>query len=305
MPQLATIHKNVSYKTSLVLCLAAVYVVWGSTFLGVKYAIEVLPPFFASAIRFLVGGSILYLYTRLSGRGNPPLRQWKSAGLIGLLLTGVGNSAVAYALLFMPSGVVALLVAALPAWIVALDYWFFSRKKPHWLTLAGIGVGLVGMAMLFNPFTALKGSPFPIFPALLVFFGSISWGLGTLLASRIDMPAAVQSTAIQMLAGGAVALVFSVLTHEKSLDSLLQLTSTTYWAMAYLIFVGSFVGFSAYTWLIQNAPPQLVATYAYVNPVVALVLGWVFINEILSAQSLVASAVVLSGVVLITLGKGK
>ena len=305
MAQLPTIHKNISYQTSLILCLAAVYVVWGSTFLGVKYAIEVLPPFFASAIRFIVGGSILYLFTRLRGQANPSLRQWRSAGLVGLLLTGVGNSVVAYALLFMPSGIVALLVAALPAWIVALDYWFFSRKKPHWLTIAGIALGLLGMAMLFNPVAALQGSPFPVFPALLVFFGSISWGLGTLLAPRMDMPASIQSTAIQMLAGGAVALIFSVLFQEKSVESLTQLTSTTYWSMAYLIFIGSFVGYSAYTWLIQNAPADLVATYAYVNPVVALFLGWIFINETLSGQSLVASGVVLSGVVLITLGKGK
>ena len=283
--------------------LGIVYVVWGSTFLGVHYALDVLPPLLASALRFLIGGSLLFGFTLLRGQSIPALKQWRSAAWVGLLLSGIGNCAVAYALKFMPTGLVALLVATLPAWMVVLDFLFFSKQKPSALTVVGLVVGLIGMYILLNPTATLTQREIPFWPAFLVFSGSIAWAWGSIQSPYLEMPSQVQSTAIQMLAGGIFALTVSLITEPNGYATIAQMTTQTYLAMTYLIFVGSFVGYSAYVWLINHAPPTLTATYAYVNPVVAIFLGWIFIGETLSTRSLIASAVVLGGVVLITLGR--
>lgn len=283
--------------------LGIVYVVWGSTFLGVRYAIEVLPPLMASALRFLIGGVILFIFTLLRGYSLPSFGKWRSAAWVGLLLSGIGNSAVAYALKFMPTGLVALLVATLPVWMVVLDYLFFSKQKPSSITAVGLAVGLIGMYVLLNPAANLKSQEVVLWPALLVFVGSICWAWGSIQSPYLEMPPQIQATAIQMLSGGTFALIMSLIVEPNGVEAIAQMTSKTYWAMAYLIFIGSFVGYSAYVWLINNAPPSLTATYAYVNPVVAMLLGWLLIGETLSARTLVASAVILGGVVLITIGR--
>ncbi|RDB07765.1 EamA family transporter [Runella aurantiaca] len=283
--------------------LVIVYVVWGSTFLGVRYAIEVLPPLLTNAIRFLVGGVIFFLFTLLRGYSVPTVKQWLSAAWIGMLLSGVGNCAVAYAIGFMPTGLVALLVATLPGWMVGLDYYFFGKQKPSWLTVVGLGVGLIGMYILLNPGENLAQREIPLFPAFLVFIGSITWAWGSLQSPYLDMPPQMQTTAIQMLGGGVFSLVMSLFLEPNGFKTFDNMTHQTYMALLYLIVMGSFVGYSAYVWLLHHAAPSLTATYAYVNPVVAMILGWLVVNEKLSTRSLVASAVVLTGVVLITFGR--
>ena len=283
--------------------LVIVYVVWGSTFLGVRYAIEVLPPLLTNAIRFLVGGVIFFLFTLLRGYSIPSIKQWLSAAWIGMLLSGVGNCAVAYAIGFMPTGLVALLVATLPGWMVGLDYYFFGKQKPSWLTVVGLGVGLIGMFIFFNPGENLTQREIPLFPAFLVFIGSITWAWGSLQSPYLDMPPQMQTTAIQMLGGGVFSLVMSLFLEPNGFKAFDNMTNQTYMALLYLIVMGSFVGYSAYVWLLHHAAPSLTATYAYVNPVVAMILGWLVVNEKLSTRSLVASAVVLTGVVLITFGR--
>ncbi len=280
-----------------------VYVIWGSTFLGVRYALETLPPLLTNTIRFLVGGVLLFAFTLLRGYGIPSLKQWLSAAWVGVLLSGIGNCAVAYAIGYMPSGLVALLVATLPGWMVGLDYYFFARQKPSWTTVLGLGVGLVGMYILLNPFGQEHTREIPLWPAFMVFIGSITWAWGSLQSPYLDMPPRMQTTAIQMLGGGVFSLIMSLALEPKMSESLSHMTTQTYFSLAYLIVMGSFVGYSAYVWLLHHAPPTLTATYAYVNPVVAIILGALFIHEVPSSRSLVASAVVLAGVVLITLGR--
>ena len=282
--------------------LLLVYVIWGSTFLGVRYALETLPPLLTNTIRFLVGGVLLFAFTLLRGYTIPSLKQWLSAAWVGVLLSGIGNCAVAYAIGYMPSGLVALLVATLPGWMVGLDYYFFARQKPSWITVLGLGVGLVGMYILLNPFGQEHTREIPLWPAFMVFIGSITWAWGSLQSPYLDMPPRMQTTAIQMLGGGVFSLVMSLALEPKMSESLSHMTNQTYFSLAYLIVMGSFVGYSAYVWLLHHAPPTLTATYAYVNPVVAIILGALFIHEVPSSRSLVASAVVLAGVVLITLG---
>ncbi|MCA0234486.1 MAG: EamA family transporter [Bacteroidetes bacterium] len=294
-------HSSSSLKLWVNLLL--VYVIWGSTFLGVRYALETLPPLLTNTIRFLVGGVLLFAFTLLRGYSIPSLKQWLSAAWVGVLLSGIGNCAVAYAIGYMPSGLVALLVATLPGWMVGLDYYFFARQKPSWITVLGLGVGLVGMYILLNPFGQEHTREIPLWPAFMVFIGSITWAWGSLQSPYLDMPPRMQTTAIQMLGGGVFSLIMSLALEPKMSESLSHMTTQTYFSLAYLIVMGSFVGYSAYVWLLHHAPPTLTATYAYVNPVVAIILGALFIHEVPSSRSLVASAVVLAGVVLITLGR--
>lgn len=298
-------------KTSIpvYLNLMVIYLVWGSTFLGVRYALEVLPPVLASSLRFLVGGVILLLITvvwRLAKGMCPILPNWQQtlgAVQVGVMLVGIGNTALSYAIKFMPTGLVALLVATLPIWTVVLDFLLFSKLRPHRLTITGLVLGILGMAALLNPFSELHTSDLVWFPAVLVLIGSASWAYGSLRAPHLTMPPPLQSTAIQMLAGGTFALIISSLTEFDAWEAVSRMSLKTYLAMGYLIFIGSFLGYTSYNWLMRNAPPALVSTYAYVNPVVAIILGWLFLNESLSGRTLAASAITLTGVVLITLGR--
>ncbi len=296
---------NKPSQLTIFINLGLVYVVWGSTFLGVHFVLEVLPPMLTSALRFLIGGVILFTFTLLRGQSIPKWPQWKAAATVGLCLVGVGNSAVAYMLQYMPTGLVALLVAGLPAWTVLLDYWFFSKSKPNMLTVIGMLLGLVGMFILLNPFAAAGVGEVSIFSIILIFAGSIFWAYGSLLSPYLPLPPQIQSTAIQMLAGGLFAMVMSFLLEPNAATKISNMTTNSTLALAYIIFIGSFVGYSAYTWLVNNAAPSLVSTYAYVNPVVAIFLGWLLIDEKLSSRSVIASAVILGGVVLITLGRKK
>ncbi len=292
-----------SQKTKIYLALGIVYVVWGSTFLGVKYAINELPPFMISCTRFLIGGSLLFLFTLLRGDGFPSMQHTLNAAFIGVLLSGVGNCAVAFALQTMPSGLVALLVATLPAWMILLDFLFFSKEKPSFVGSIGLVLGLAGMVFLLNPAQQIGQREVAILPALVVFGGSIAWAFGSIKSPYLSLPKSLQSTAIQMTVGGCFSLIMSFIFEKNQLHALQNMTQQTYLAMIYLIVVGSYVGYTAYVWLINNAPPQLTATYAYVNPVVAIFLGWIFLNERLTSRTLVASAIILAGVVLMTFGR--
>ncbi len=292
-----------SHKTKIYIALGIVYVVWGSTYLGVKFAIEVLPPLLVSCTRFLIGGTILFLFTLLRGDGFPSMKHIRNAAFIGVLLSGIGNCVVAYALQFMPSGLVALLIATLPAWMILLDLLFFSKKKPTFIGSIGLVLGLVGMAFLLNPERHIGQREVAIFPTFIVFLGSIAWAYGSLKSPYLSLPRPLQSTSIQMIAGGCFSLTMSLVFEKNQLHALQSMTQQTYLAMIYLIVIGSYVGYTAYVWLINNAPPQLTATYAYVNPVVAIFLGWIFLDERLTSRTMIASAIILSGVVMMTIGR--
>lgn len=292
-----------SERTKIFIALGIVYVVWGSTYLGVKIALHTLPPMLISCTRFLIGGSLLFAFTLLRGQGMPTLQETRNAAFIGVLLSGVGNCAVAYALMKMPSGLVALLVATLPAWMILLDFLFFSNQKPSIIGAIGLVLGLVGMAVLLNPSQRIGQQEVPILAALIVFLGSIAWAFGSLKSPYLVLPNSLQSAAIQMVVGGCFSLTMSLIFEENQLQSFQNMTTETYLSMFYLVIIGSYVGYTAYLWLINHAPPQLTATYAYVNPVVAIFLGWIFLDERLTSRSILASAIILAGVVMMTLGR--
>jgi drug/metabolite transporter (DMT)-like permease len=292
-----------SQKTKILIALGIVYIVWGSTYLGVKIALHTLPPMLISCTRFLIGGSLLFVFTLLKGQEIPTLQATRNAAFIGVLLSGVGNCAVAFALMKMPSGLVALLVATLPAWMILLDFLFFSNEKPSIIGIFGLVLGLVGMAVLLNPSEQIGQQEVPVLAASIVFLGSIAWAFGSLKSPYLILPNSLQSTAIQMIVGGCFSLLMSIVFEKNQLQAFQNMTTETYLAMIYLVLIGSYVGYTAYVWLINHAPPQLTATYAYVNPVVAIFLGWIILDESLTSRSILASGIILAGVVMMTLGR--
>ncbi len=294
-----------SDKAKLLVALGLVYIVWGSTFLGVKFAIQSLPPMFVAGLRFFAGGLFLSIFILIKNKKIPSLKQTRNAAFIGLLLSGIGNCAIAFSLQFLPSGLVALLAAMLPVWMILLDILFFSHQKPGIISLIGLSLGLVGMIYLLNPGKNLENREISLYPAFIVFIGSIAWAFGSLKSPYLELPKSLVSTAIQMFVGGCFSMIMSFIFEDNQIKALQNMPSQTYLALAYLIIIGSYVGYTAYVWLINNAPPQLTATYAYVNPIVALFLGWIFLDEKLSSRTIFASGIILVGVILMTLGRKK
>ncbi|MBC8154013.1 MAG: EamA family transporter [Bacteroidetes bacterium] len=285
--------------------LVAVYIIWGSTYLFAHFMTERMPPLYMSAIRFLVAGSLLYTYARLTGTPAPARRDWSGPGRLGLLMLAIGNGCITVSLQYLPSGMAALLSATFPIFLLSLNWLAFSKTRPTTLAMVGLLLGMIGVYFLVKPDNlhttgdlsrTLIGGGF-------VVVANIAWAFGTLLSSRLSLPAQNLSTAMQMLSGGIILLITSLLIEPITLGSIIDAPPKALYSLIYLIIFGSIIGFSSYAWLARHAPPQLVSTYAYVNPVVALLLGATFAGEVLTSQSLIGAGIIVSGVVLITLGR--
>jgi drug/metabolite transporter (DMT)-like permease len=296
---------SVSTKTKMFVALFVVYIVWGSTYLAVKIGIEVLPPLLLTSIRFLLGGILLFLFTLILNKKFPTLEEFKGSAFLGVILTGIGTTTVAYSLLYIPSGLVALIVAMLPFWIFILDMLFFSKSKPSLLSQIGLILGMLGVVILFNPFGEITENSIPLLPTIIISIGSISWAYGSIKGATIPQPKGIQSTAIQMMSGGLFALIFSIFLEDNQIQAINNIDQKTTLAVLYLIIFGSYLAYTAFVWLMNNAPPLMTSTYAYVNPVVAMFLGWIIADEVLSSTSILASVIILLGVVFMTLGRRK
>jgi drug/metabolite transporter (DMT)-like permease len=276
--------------------LGAVYVIWGSTYLAIRVMVETVPALLGAGVRFVVAGLVLLGVIALRG-GLRRVRLERSMllrlALIGTLLAAGGNGLVTIAEKDVPSALAALIVASTPLWIVVFRSAFSDR--PPLATLAGVALGFVGVALLLLPGNRPDGVP--LGPTLVIVVAAISWGCGSFISQRVTMPAdPLVSTGWQMLFGGIVMTVAAVPAGEFNDLDVGAFSADGLWALAYLVVVGSLVGYSAYTWLLQNAPISQVATYAYVNPVVAVVLGWAILDEHIPPMMLVASAVIVAAV---------
>ena len=301
-PSVSATPKRVTLWAALI----TVYILWGSTYLFVHFMTEQMPPLYMAAIRFLTAGILLYSYARFTGAARPTIGNWRATGLLGILFLTIANGAVATAVQYLPTGLTALLVAILPVFVLSFNWLFFARTRPSNLALAGSALGLAGVIILFQPGKiVLSGGP----DALLIGFGltliaNIGWAFGTLLAPRVDAPVSpTLSSGMQMLTGGAVMLVAALVIEPVSLLSIVQAPPKAFYSLAYLIVFGSIIGFSSFAWLARNAPPALASTYAYVNPIVAMLLGAAFAGEAISSESIIGAAVIIAGVVLITMGR--
>jgi drug/metabolite transporter (DMT)-like permease len=286
------------------LALIAVYIVWGSTYLAIRFVVESIPPFFSAAARFLVSGAILYVWMRLAGSPAPTRRQWTSAAVVGLFLLMGGNGSVVWAEQRIPSGVASLFIGATPLWMVLIDALRPGGRNPGWLIWTGVLVGFGGVALLAAPWeSGSAGSLEPLGSAALL-FAALSWSIGSLYSRSAPLPEApLMATGAEMLMGSLGLFVASGLTGEWGQLNLAAVTPRAWWGLAYLISFGSLVGFVAYTWLLRNAPTPIVATYAYVNPVVAILMGSLLGQETITPRMLVSAVIIIGAVVLINLAK--
>ncbi|HEY0782456.1 MAG TPA: EamA family transporter [Thermoanaerobaculia bacterium] len=282
----------------IALALATVYVIWGSTYLAMRVAIETLPPFTMAGARYLTAGLLLYGWARFRGAARPQLVHWRSAFIIGGLLLLFGNGGVVWAEQRLASGMAALLISTEPLWIVVFAWLVPGGSRPRWRVMAGLLIGFAGLVLLVRPSGGGNLDPLGVGAVLIA---SVAWAAGSIYSSRATVPSSpLLMTAMQMLAGGVLLLTASVVTGEPSRLVLSQVSGRSLLAVAYLIVFGALVAFTAYSWLLRVASPVLVSTYAYVNPVVAVFLGWAVMSEPLTRGTLVAAAVILAGVVLIT-----
>jgi drug/metabolite transporter (DMT)-like permease len=275
----------------VVAALAIVYVVWGSTYLGIAVAIRTMPPLLMLAARFLVAGALLYVWARRRAVPRPTLRDWRKAAVSGGLLLLGGTGAVAVAEQTIDSGVAALLVASMPLWLA-----LFDRKALRPSTVLGLALGFGGVGLLVSPSAGV------FHPAsLIVLGGAISWAIGSLLSRGTSGADPALGSGMQMLAGGAL-IVVAGLARGEAAD--LQVPSwASLGALAYLALFGSLVAFTAYTWLLRNARTSLVGTYAFANPIVAVLLGFAFLGEPLTWTTAIAGSVIVAGVALIVTPK--
>lgn len=280
----------------LLAALATVYVVWGSTYLGIKVALESFPPMLLGALRFLSAGAVLYLWTgRKRDQARPTAVQWAAAALGGTLMLVGGNGAVTWAEQRIDSGVAALLVASVPLWMAVLAR-FWQGERLRKAAVAGLLLGFVGVGLLVRP----SGDGVSIVPSLVVLLGALAWATGSIYVRRAPLPVnALRGTSMQMLAGGAVFGMLGLLGGEASRLDWSAVTPRAAGALVYLAVFGSIVAFSAYTWLLRNAKPSVVSTYAYVNPFVAVLLGAVLLSEPVTGGMVAAAALIIVGVALI------
>ena len=279
--------------------LAIVYVVWGSTYLAIRVGLDSFPPFLLAGIRFLLAGGVLYALTirRGDAAGDRPGRpQWLGAVVVGGLLLVGGNGAVTWAEQTVPSGIAALLVATVALWMPLLG-WLMYRERLTWRAVVGLAIGFAGVAILVQPGSPASSSLVGMFAVL---FGSVSWAVGSLLSRRLSLPARpLVATAMEMLAAGAMFMVLSAATGEFGRFEPAAVTLRSASAVAYLAVFGSIVAFSAYIWLLRTVDTSVVSTYAYVNPAVAVVLGWGLLAEPLDVRTVVAGGVIIAAVALI------
>ena len=285
--------------------LISVYILWGSTYLFIHFMTEQMPPLYMVSIRYLIAGTILYVYARLTGTPRPTRLEWRSAGIIGVILLTISNGCLSVGLQYIPSGMAALLGGLLPVYLLTLNWVSFGKKRPSNLALAGLVVGLIGIYLLVKPdkLQGTGGLDAKLIGVGLVAVGNFSWAIGTLLTPRFSLPSGTISSGIQMLVGGIATLLVSLLLEPVTPLSIFDAPAKAIGSMIYLIIFGSIIGFSSYSWLARNAQPQLLSTYAFVNPVVAMLLGTTFAGEVFSSQSFIGAIVALVGVVLITLGR--
>jgi drug/metabolite transporter (DMT)-like permease len=294
--------KETPPRGKLIAAFLAVYLIWGSTFLAIRFAIETLPPFLMAGVRFIIAGALLYGWSRMRGADRPTRPQWIAAAIVGTLLLMGGNGAVVWAEQRVPSGIAALLVAITPCWMVLLDWLRPGGDRPAAQVGVGLLLGLAGLVLLVGPSSIMGAGAVDLLGAIVLLFGALSWSVGSIYSRQAPFPKApLLATGMQMLVGGTVLVFAGTVAGEPGRIVWDAITLKSAAALIYLIVFGALVGYSAYVWLLRVTTAALAGTYAYVNPVVAVLLGWALADEPLTLRMLLAAAVILSGVALITL----
>lgn len=292
-------------KSRIWLALLALYIAWGSTYLAIHFAVESIPPFIMAGTRFLVAGLVVYTWRRMAGDPAPTRLQWRSAAIIGLFLLVGGIGSVTWAEQRVPSGIAALIVAAMPLWVVLVDALRPGGNRPNWQTAIGVLIGLAGIAILAGPAKTAGDQPgYDLLGMIVLLLAALSWAIGSIYSRGSDLPkSTLLGTGMEMLAGSAGLFILGLMTGESGRLDLAAITPRSLLGLGYLVVVGSLVGFVAYSWLLRVAPTSMVVTYAYVNPLVAVILGSLLAQEVLTPRVLIATPAILSAVVLISIIK--
>jgi len=292
-------------KTKLWTALIALYIVWGSTYLAIRFAVETMPPFLHASVRYLVSGLILYYWRRAAGDPIPTRGNWKGTAIVGTLMLLGGNGLVSLAEKNIPSGIAALFIATVPFWLILFEAMRAGGTKPTLMSIIGLIVGFGGVFILIGPSEFLgTGHDFDSFSVFIILCACILWAIGSIYLKSADVPkSSLMSTAMQMLTGAGSLFIVSVITGEMNGLDVSTISARSWWGLVYLITFGSLIGFVSYGWLLQNAPISLVSTYAYVNPVVAVFLGWLLADEELNARIVVAATIIIGSVIMVNLTK--
>jgi drug/metabolite transporter (DMT)-like permease len=291
---------TVSNPSSLAIwmALAAVYLIWGSTYLAIRFTVETLPPFTSAAARFIISGVFLYCWRRLAGDAPPSGFEWRNTAVIGILLLVGGNGGVVWASQFIPSSLAALLVATVPLWMILIDAVRGDGTWPHFRSALGIAIGFCGAALLIG-WTASAPEPAYLYGAMAVITASLLWAIGSIHGKTATLPSSpLLITGMEMLVGGAGLMALAWLFGEYRDLNLNGISQRSLISWTYLTVIGP-VAFVAYAWLLRNAPIPLVATYSYVNPLVAILLGYFLGKETMTPRILLAAALIVGSVALV------
>lgn len=295
---------NPPSRALLVAAFAAVYIIWGTTYLGIHFAIETIPPLLMTGFRFGLAGILLFLWARRTGAPMPTRINWRAAAISGFILFVLNNGLLVWGEGpgGLPTGIAAVLIATVPMWIVLLTWLKPGGTYPGGMVITGLVVGFIGILLLFSPESA-SGSLAGVVAVLVAAF---FWAYGSLYAKNAPLPqSTTMATAIQLICGSLMQFVLAIPAGEFAQLDVSTISTTSVVAMFYLGIVSSIFAYSAYVWLMRVSTPTKVATYAYVNPVVAVFLGWLLASEELTPRTLVAAGVIIASVVMINLSKGK
>ena len=283
------------------LAFAIIYLLWGSTFLAIRIGVHEVPPLILAAVRFLTAGLILYVWLILRGESSPTRRQWKSACLLGLLIFVCDYGLLFWAEQRVPSGIAAVMMATIPAFMAIAEIFFLRTQTLTPRLALSIAVGLIGVAVLMSRSLHFGGSPIPTTGAIALILASLAWSISSVITRRLPLPSSkLMSAASQMVAGGLMLCIATAFSGELRTFHPSTLSPAAWWALLYLIIAGSLIGFTAYVWLIHHQSPTKVGTYAYVNPVVAVLIGYFFGGEPLTLRTVLGTLFILLSVILIT-----
>lgn len=284
---------------------AAVYILWGSTYLGIRVAIGSIPPMLMAGTRFFTAGVLLYGFMRMSGAPRPRLIHWRNAAVVGALLLLIGNGGLTWAELTVPSNIAALIIASTPLWMIVFDWIRPGGRRPHPSVFAGLVLGFIGVGLIIASKDQAGHNVAAPLGAFVLLAAALCWAAGSVFSRHATQSeSALLAVAMQMISGGALLLLAGFVLGEHHRFDLRTITTSSRIAFLYLLIFGSLVGFTAYVWLLQVSTPARVSTYAFVNPLIAVMLGRIFLHETLPGSVLAAGALIVAAVVLITLRSG-
>ena len=284
---------------------AVVYGLWGSTYLGIRVAIDSIPPLLMAGARFFSAGAILYGCMRMRGAPRPQFIHWKNAAIVGALLLLIGNGGLTWAQLTVPSNIAALIIASTPLWMIVFDWLRPGGRRPHASVFAGLILGFLGVGLIIASKDRLGHNVAEPLGAVVLLVAALCWAAGSVFSRHaVQSDSALLAVSMQMISGGALLLLAGIGAGEHHSFDFHTITAQSRAAFLYLLVCGSLIGYTAYAWLLQVSTPARVSTYAFVNPLIAVILGRLFLHETLPASVIIAGALIVAAVILITLRSG-